>query len=340
MTSRTATPVGARRRRLPVVLLAASLPAAVALSLLVGSNLLPPGEIWAALTGGGDATASYVVEHQRLPRTVAGIVVGLALGVSGALMQAYTRNPFADPGLFGVSAGASFAVAVAVAYVGVTQPAGYVGWAVGGALLASLVVVALGRPTDPRTPPTRLVLTGVAVGAVLAGLTTGISLSDPDAFERMLTWHAGSLIDRGYDVTLAVLPVLLAGVVAAVVAAPSLNAVALGRDLAQAQGVDLRRSDAAALAAITLLAAAAAAVAGPVVFVGLVVPHVVRWCVGVDQRRILAVSAVAGVVLVLVADVVGRVAVLPGEMPAGIVTAFIGAPVLVALARRSRATGL
>lgn len=339
-------PAAARRLRPPrrragawVLGAVAALGAVVVLSLLVGANPVPPGDIWAALRGGGSATAQLVVD-QRVPRTLAGLAVGAALGVAGALMQAATRNALADPGLLGVNAGAAVAVAVGIAFLGVTAPVGYMGLACAGALVAASTVHLLGGAADPRAAPGRLVVTGVAVGAVLAGLTTGITLTHPDTFDRMRGWSAGSLLERGPQVLLPVLPLLVVGLLLAAGVARSLNAVALGPDVAHAQGVDVRRTRVLVLAAITLLAGGATAVAGPITFVGLMVPHVVRWVVGTDQRRVLAGSLVAGCVLVVASDVVGRIAVPPGEMPVGVVTAFVGAPVLIALARRRRAAAL
>lgn len=310
------------------------------LSVFVGANPVPPADVWAALRGTGTDTAQYVVWGQRLPRTLAGLLVGAGLGVAGALMQAFTRNALADPGILGVNAGAAAFVAAGIAFFGITSPVGYMWLALLGALLVATAVYAVGGAADLRATPTRLLVTGVATGAVLAGLTTGITLTHPDTFDRMRGWNAGSLLERDTAVVLPVLPLIAAGLVTALVAARSLNALALGPDLAAAQGVSLVRTRLLVLAAVTLLAGGASAIAGPLSFVGLVVPHLVRWGVGTDQRRILAGSLLAGGMLVLLADVLGRVAVLPSEMPVGVVTAFVGAPVLIALARRRRATAL
>ncbi len=312
----------------------------VALSVLVGANPVPPGDVLDALLGRGTDTARFVVWDQRLPRTLAGLVVGGALGVAGALMQAFTRNPLADPGLLGVNAGAAFAVALGITFLGVTTPAGYMWLACLGALVVAVGVHVLGGAADLRASPARLVVTGVAVGAVLAGLTSGLTLTHPDTFDRMRGWAAGSLLERGPQVVLPVLPLVALGLLVAALTARSLNAVALGPDVAQAQGVDVRRTRVLVLAAVTVLAGGATAIAGPVAFVGLMVPHVVRWTLGTDQRRVLAGSLLGGCVLVVASDVVGRVAVPPGEMPVGVVTAFVGAPVMIALARRRRATAL
>jgi iron complex transport system permease protein len=331
-----------RRHRVLVPLLAgvAALAVAVLLSLFVGANPIAPDDVRAALLGAGSDEAGFVVWDQRVPRTVAALAVGAALGVAGALMQAFTRNPLADPGILGVNAGAGFAVAVGLAFLGVRAPGDMAWLACVGALVVTLVVYAIGSGGREQSSTARLTVTGVAVGAVLAGLTTGIAITHPDAFDRMRGWNAGSLLERDLGVVLPVLPFLAAGLVLAAAGARSLNAIALGPDVARAQGVSVARSRILVLAAVTLLAGGATAIAGPIAFVGLVVPHLVRWSVGSDQRRILAGSVLVGCILMLCSDVVGRIAVLPGEMPVGLVTAFVGAPVLIALARRRTASGL
>jgi iron complex transport system permease protein len=335
-------PGAARATRFGVWLLVAVvvLVVAAAFSVLVGANPLSPGTVLQTLLGGGSAESRFVVWDQRLPRTAAALLVGAALGVAGALIQAFTRNPLADPGILGVNAGAAFFVTIGIVFFGVTSPFGYVWLACAGALLLTVVVYAIGSAGGDAAGPVRLTVTGVAIGAVFAGLTTGLTLTHPDAFDRMRGWSAGSLLERGFDVVLPVLPLLLVGLVLAFVAAPGLNSIALGADLARSQGVNVRRIQITVLAAVTLLAGGATAVAGPLVFVGLVVPHLVRWTVGNDQRRIVLGSLLLGPVLVLFSDVLGRIAVLPSEMPVGIVTAFVGAPVLIALVRRRSATGL
>lgn len=325
---------------LGLAVLGVLLTVAVALSLTVGSNPLALGTVLDVLRGGGSAEARYVVAELRVPRTVAGVVVGAALGAAGALIQAYTRNPLADPGILGVNAGAAFAVAVGVAFLGLRDISAFVWLAFAGALLVTLAVSVIGSAGRGAADPLRLTLAGVALGAVLAGLTTGMTLSNPDAFDRMRSWNAGSLLGRDLDVVGAVVPFVIAGLVLAMLLAPGLNALALGDDVARVQGARVGAIRVGVILAVTVLAGTATAVAGPISFVGLMVPHVARWLFGVDQRLILAVSMLSAPVVVLASDVLGRILIAPAEIPVGIVTAFVGAPVLIALARRRKASTL
>jgi iron complex transport system permease protein len=339
-TARTTTPAPARRGlALPVVLVL--LVVALALSLAVGSRPVDLGTVWGALTGQDVPPADHAaVVGLRLPRTVLAVLAGSALAVAGALMQALTRNPLADPGILGVSSGAAFAVAAGVVLLGVTRPSGYVWFAFGGALVATLAVYLVGSAGRSNASPAQLTLAGVALSAVLTGVIGALRLTDPQRFSVLLTWESGSFQSRGWNVVLPVLPFVLAGLVLAAVVAGALNTLGLGEDLATALGASVQRTRVLAVVAITLLAGGATAMAGPIALVGLMVPHIVRWCVGPDQRWIVGLSALAGPVLILLADVAARVLLWPGELPVGVVTAFVGAPVLIALVRRRKASGL
>ena len=332
--------VGAGSLALGVGLLLVLLTGAVALSLMIGSNSLPLGAVIEVLRGGGSAEARYVVADLRIPRTIVGLVVGAALGAAGALIQAFTRNPLADPGILGVNAGAAFAVAIGVGLFGIRDIGGFVWLAFLGAFVVTVAVYLIGSSGRGGADPLRLTLAGVALGAVFSGMTTGMMLSDPDAFDRMRSWNAGSLLGRGFDVIAPVAPLLALAVLGAFLLAPGLNALALGDDVARAQGAPVGAIRIGVVVAVTLLAGAATALAGPIAFVGLMVPHVARWLFGVDQRVILTVSVLLAPVIVLLSDVLGRVLIAPAEIPVGIVTAFVGAPVLIALARRRKASTL
>jgi iron complex transport system permease protein len=327
------------RRASGLVLAVVALALAVLLSVMVGSKQLLPAEILQAVTAPTGSENDRIVLELRLPRTLAALVVGPALGVAGALIQAFTRNPLGDPGILGVNAGASLGVALGVALFGARLPTQYLGLAFAGALLATLAVLfigAMGRSADP----VRLTLAGVAVAAVLAGTTTALTLLDPVTFNQMRGWEAGTFVERGLDVVLPAVPFVGVGLVIALVCARSLNTLALGDDLASALGTRTGLVRAFVVAAITLLAGAATAIAGPVAFVGLMVPHVARWIVGPDQRWIIPYSMVLAPVVLLVSDVVGRVVLWPSEVPVGLVTAFVGAPVLIWLVRRRKASAL
>ncbi len=338
---RRATMPSSRRRRLIGLLLTiAGLLALLLLSVAVGSKAIPLPTVIDALgnnTGQGDA---YVIWQMRIPRTVVGCAVGLALGVAGALIQALTRNPLADPGILGVNAGAAFFVAIAVAVFGVTSINGYVWFAFAGALVVTVVVYVIGSAGRGGADPVQLTLAGVALDAVLSGIVTAMELSDRETFDQMRNWSAGSVVGRGWDVLVPVLPFLLVGVLLAAAAAPALNSIALGDDLARSLGANVTRTRIVVVLAVTLLAGGATAIAGPVGFVGLMIPHVARWLTGPDQRWILAYTLLLAPSLVLAADIVGRVVIRPGEFPVGIVTACVGAPVLILLVRRRKASGL
>lgn len=316
------------------VLLAATL-----LSLGVGAKFIPLGTVLEAFTAYRDTADHAIILENRLPRTLLGICVGMALGAAGALIQGITRNPLADPGILGVNAGASFAIVIAIGAFGVTTLSGYIWWAFAGAILTTLAVYLIGTSGRNVVNPIRLTLAGVALGAVLTGVGSGLTLLNPKAFDHLRSWSVGSLDSRTMDTFFAVAPFLAAGLLVALFTARGLNAVALGEELATAVGSNVNRTRILGVVAITLLSGSATAAAGAIGFVGLMVPHVARWIVGPDQRWILAIALLFAPILLLVSDVVGRVAV-PGELQVGVVTAFIGAPVLVALARRSKVSGL
>lgn len=310
-------------------------------SLLIGARTISVSTAWNALfVHDASIVEHIIVRDYRLSRTLLGVLCGAAFGVSGALIQAATRNPLADPGILGVNAGAAFFVTLAVGLFGVHSIDAYLWFAFLGAILVTLAVYALGTAGRDGATPVRLVLAGVALSAVLGGIGTAITLLDPQAFDSMRFWSIGSVAGRNMEIVVSVAPFIAAGLVIALIAARSLNAVALGDDLARSLGANILRSRILTVIAVTLLAGAGTAAAGPIGFVGLMVPHVVRWFVGPDQRWIIPMTMIYAPVLLLSADIAGRLILFPGELEAGIVTAFIGAPVLILLARRRQVSGL
>jgi iron complex transport system permease protein len=324
----------ARRAGLGVAL--AVLAFAALLSLAVGARSISLADVVDALLHGGSSQDVAIVRDIRVPRTLLGIVVGAAIGVAGALMQALTRNPLADPGLLGVEAGASAAVVIAIGWLGLTQPRAYVWFAFAGAAVASVVVYVLGSRGRAGATPVRLALAGTAVAAALTAFTYGITLLDPEAFDEFRFWQVGSLVGRDMTILGEVGPFLLAGLVLTLALARPLNALALGEDAGRALGARIGRTRALGAIAITLLCGGATAVAGPIAFIGLMIPHLARAIAGPDQRWVLGYSLLLAPMLLVGADVIGRVLVRPGELEVGIITALVGAPVFIALVRRTR----
>ncbi|WP_243837821.1 FecCD family ABC transporter permease [Cumulibacter soli] len=311
---------------------------AVLLSLAIGSSDIPFPRVIDALFGHGLRDDNVNIWGSRFPRTVVSIIVGAALAVAGVLIQALTRNPLADPGILGVNAGAALFVTLSTLLFGIAAPGDIVWFAIGGALLTTIGVYAIGAAHKGGSGAERLTLAGVAVGAVLMGVTTGIMLENPSVFDQMRSWLTGSVLGRSVNDILPVLPLIVLGLLLAIAVVRPLNAISLGQDTARALGVNLGRARVVVVIAVALLAGSATAIAGPILFVGLMVPHVVRWITGPDQRWVLAGSLIVGPLLMVTSDVVGRVVLPLGEIPVGIVTAFVGAPVLILLARRRNAS--
>lgn len=306
-------------------------------SVALGSRTIALPDVWHVLWHRDGSRDSIVVWQLRMPRTMLGVAVGAALGLAGAVMQALTNNPLADPGILGVNAGAAFAVVTAIAVFGVTQVTGYVWFAFLGAAVAALVVFGLGGRTAGPAGQIRLVLAGAALSASLGACTGIITMFNSTAFDSYRFWVVGSLDNRDAQTLGRIAPFLLVGVLLALTLPRQLNAMALGDDVGRALGVSALRMRLVAFTSVTLLCGAATAAAGPIGFVGLVVPHAVRLIVGLDQRWVLPYSLLTAPILVLASDIVGRVVARPGELEVGIVTAFVGAPVLLGLVVRRRA---
>ncbi|GHH02531.1 ABC transporter permease [Amycolatopsis oliviviridis] len=305
------------------------------LSVGIGAHAIAPGEVVRALLGDGNPSDRAVVLDIRMPRAVLAIGVGAALAVGGVLVQALSRNALAEPGVLGVTAGAGFAIAVGSAFGLAASAPAELGLAVVGAVGASTLVYAVGSRS-----PLRLVLAGTALSAVLLGLTLGLRLLFPDTFDVYRFWSVGSLAGREQAPTTVPLIVIGLSLLGAFAVSRQLNAIALGETVAHTLGANVARVRAITLLLITLMAGAATALAGPILFIGLIVPHLARRVAGASIPWLIAFAALLGPVLMLVADVGSRVLLPTGEVPVAIVTAFLGGPVLIWAVRKYGAAPL
>lgn len=311
-----------------------------AASLFIGSNPIPPGQVLHLLFDPGEGFDTTVIYAQRIPRTILVILVGTALGTAGALMQSLTRNPLADPGILGVNAGASLAVVVSVAVAGITGIWFYLWFAFLGAALASVFVYILGGGQSSGVSPVRLALAGVAVTMAVSSIVQVVILSDRNAFNEFRLWATGSVENRGWPVVTAVAGFIILGIAASFVAAPALNAVALGDEQGTSLGVNVVRLRATVMVAVTILAGAATAAVGPIMFIGLGVPYIARAVCGPDQRWVIPFSALTAPVVMLAADLFARTVIAPQEIQTGIITTIIGGPFFIAIVRRRRIEAL
>ncbi|MFD0039002.1 FecCD family ABC transporter permease [Streptomyces anulatus] len=333
----TGRPAGVRL--LWVLLSVLALAAVMVASVALGSRDVPWSDVVAAL-GGADDTLGRAAATKRIPRTVLAVVIGAALGLAGGVMQGVTRNPLADPGILGVNMGASLSVVTAVAFFGLTSPTGYIWIAVLGAALAALFVYTVGTLGRGGATPLKLALAGAATSAAFASLVSAIILPRNDIAGSFKLWQIGGVGGASFERIGQVAPFLAVGFAVCLLSARALNSLALGDDLAAGLGERVAVARAMAALGAVLLCGAATAVAGPIGFVGLVVPHTCRLLVGVDHRWLLPLSTVLGAVLLTAADVVGRIVARPSEIDVGIVTALIGAPFFIYIVRRQKVRAL
>lgn len=324
-----------------LLLLGAAVALVALASLAWGVRDLSAPTVWHALVSpvAGD-NDHLVVRDLRVPRTVLGVVAGAALGLAGAVMQGLTRNPIADPGLLGVNSGASLAVVVAITWLGVSHPVGYVWFAFAGAAVAAVVVYGIASAGWEGPTPVRLALVGAAFTAVATSLITLVVLGNLSTLDQYRFWSVGSLVGRPLGTATLLAPFLAVGAVLALGSGRLLNALSSGDDVARGLGIHVGRGRGVAMLAVVLLCGSATALVGPIAFVGLVVPHLARAVIGPDYRWLLPYSALLGAALLLAADVAGRLLVQPAELEAGLVAAVLGAPVMIALVRRTRPVAL
>ncbi len=319
-----------------VALMAVLLFLVVMASLRYGARTVPSEAVLNALMSKGETTMNQLVVMERIPRTLFGLLAGAALGLSGMLMQSVTRNPIADPSILGVNTGASLAVVIGIAYFKISTPILYILYAIVGASLACLLVYVMGSTGSGKATPIKLALSGAAVSAALSSMVSLVILPRTDVMNAFRFWQVGSISGASMEGIAIIGPLLLIGAVLALVMAPGLDAIALGDALATGLGANTGLIRGISIVAGVLLCAGVTALAGPIGFVGLMVPHGVRMIVGPGFRKMIPVVCLTGASLLLGADVIGRIIGRPSELEVGIVTAFIGAPVLIGIAMKAR----
>jgi iron complex transport system permease protein len=301
-------------------------------SMAFGTADIQPTKVWAALVAFDGSTEHLIIRTVRVPRALIAAAVGGALAVAGALMQGLTRNPLAAPGILGINAGAALAVVLAVFLLRTGSLALYAWFAFGGAAAAAASVYVLGSLGRGGSSPLKLTVAGAALTALLSSLTTATLILSQRTLDEIRFWLAGSVAGRDLDLLVQVAPYLVLGLVVALLMGRQITTLNLGEDVARGLGQGTVWVKAAAAGCIVLLAGGSVAVAGPIGFVGLVVPHAVRFFVGVDYRWILPYAAVGGAILLLLADVAARLVIKPQELPVGVMTALLGAPLFIHLA--------
>lgn len=335
-TVKAAKKINTARKLVWLAALAAALCLIALLSLAVGARSIAPATVVDALLNFDPGNGDHAVVHARMVRTAAGLVVGLALGLAGTSMQGVARNPLADPGILGVNAGAALAVVAGIFFFGAASIASYLWFAFAGSAVAAVVVYTVASLGRSGATPVKLALAGAAISAGMGSLMSAMLVSSQDSLELFRSWQVGALAGKSWEAILAVLPFVVVGALILLGTGRLLNTLALGDDMARGLGQRPGVGRGVSALGIVLLCGSATALAGPIAFIGLVVPHLLRGLVGPDYRWLLPLSLLAAPSILLLADVIGRVILLPGEVPAGILAAMLGAPVFIAVVRRGK----
>ncbi|ERK31787.1 FecCD family ABC transporter permease [Clostridium intestinale] len=305
-------------------------------SLAWGSKNVGFSEAINALLNSTDLSFSALVVRERIPRTIFGIMAGASLGISGALMQSITRNPIADPSILGVNTGASLFVVIGIAFFNINSANQYIWLALAGAGITAVIVYFIGSIGNGGATPIKLALAGAATSAVLTSLVSAIILPRSDAMDKFRFWQVGSIGGANWDSIRLILPFVIIGLIISVATTPALNVLALGDDVATGLGVNIGVIRVICAVAGVILSGATTAIAGPIAFIGLMIPHTIRLIFGSNLNGIVPLSAIGGAALLIISDVIGRVIGSPGEVQVGIITAFIGAPILIMIARKAK----
>ncbi|MEC2159631.1 FecCD family ABC transporter permease [Virgibacillus halodenitrificans] len=275
-----------------------------------------------------------IIQQARIPRALIAAAVGGSLAIAGAIMQGLTNNPLASPSLFGVNAGASFLVVVGISFLGFTSSGSFTWLAFAGAAVSSIIVYVLGSMGRDGITPIKITLAGAAIAALFSSLTQGILTLNESALDQVLFWLAGSVQGRDLDVLIGVLPYLILGWFASIFIGKQMNVLTMGEDIAKGLGQKTLLIKIVGAIIVVLLAGGSVAIAGPIGFIGIVIPHISRWFVGIDYRWIIPYSGLLGAMLLLMADIAARYIIMPAEVPVGVMTAFIGVPFFIYIARR------
>lgn len=313
-----------------------ALAAAVMGSIAFGVTNIPLHQVWESFTQFNGSNEHLIILTARLPRALIALAVGASLAVAGALMQVITRNPIASPSTLGVNSGAAFFIIMSAGWLGISGLQSLTWVALIGAAVSGGIVFFLGSIGRDGMTPVKITLAGASIAAFFHSLTQGLMLSDGKMFDQVLVWLVGSVAGRDLNQLAAVWPYMTVGMLAALLLGRHLNALSMGDDIAQSLGQKTALIKLLAAAAVILLAGGSVAAAGPIAFVGIIIPHIVRYLIGNDYRWILPYSAVLGALLLVTADLGSRYIAMPKEVPVGVMTAIIGVPFFVYIARKGR----
>lgn len=309
-------------------------------SLAWGSKNIEFSQVINALLNSNDTSFAALVVRERIPRTIFSIMAGASLGISGALMQSITRNPIADPSILGVNTGASLFVVIGMAVFNINSPSQYIWLALLGAGITAMLVYFIASIGNGGMTPIKLALSGAATSAVLTSLVSAVILPRSDVMDAFRFWQVGSVSGATWESIKLMLPFVIIGLIISIVATPALNVLALGDDVATGLGLNIGVIRIICAIAGVILSGATTAIAGPIGFVGLMVPHSMRLIFGSNLKGIVPMSAIGGAALLTLSDVLGRVIGSPSEVQVGIITAFIGAPILIIIARKAKVSAI
>lgn len=309
-------------------------------SLAWGSKNIGFSQAINALLNSSDTSFAALVVRERIPRTIFSIMAGASLGISGAIMQSITRNPIADPSILGVNTGASLFVVIGMAFFNINSANQYIWLALLGAGITAVIVYFIASIGNGGMTPIKLALSGAATSAVLSSLVSAVILPRSDVMDSFRFWQVGSVSGATWESIRLILPFFIIGLIISIVATPALNVLALGDDVARGLGVNIGIIRIICAIAGVILCGATTAIAGPIAFVGLMIPHSIRLIFGSDLKGIVPMSAIGGAAILTIADVIGRVIGSPSEVQVGIITAFIGAPILILIARKAKVKAL